>query len=137
MQLLRGAPDVAAAARVQHNLERRGHAAPVQVRRLQAQRRSSCSSNSSSSSSSSSCLATATTTSRLVASQQQHRSRGVLAAAAAGADAAAGASSPDADGGEVGIYDVEELRGIRASLDGQDPVVEYRVRWKDGSPDTW
>lgn len=32
---------------------------------------------------------------------------------------------------------MEELRGIRANLDSQDPVVEYRVHWKDGSPDTW
>jgi hypothetical protein len=46
--------------------------------------------------------------------------------------AAAGDSSS-----EIGIYDVEELRGIRANLDGQKPVVEYRVHWKDGSPDTW
>eukprot|EP00883_Tetradesmus_obliquus_P009178 jgi/Sobl393_1/19957/SZX72903.1 len=38
---------------------------------------------------------------------------------------------------EIGIYEVEELRGIRANLDGQEPVVEYRVHWKDGSADTW
>jgi hypothetical protein len=50
--------------------------------------------------------------------------------------AAASAASSDSSS-EIGIYEVEELRGIRANLDGQDPVVEYRVHWKDGSPDTW
>jgi hypothetical protein len=43
-------------------------------------------------------------------------------------------AAADAD---IGIHDVVELRGIRANLDSQDPVVEYRVQWKDGSPDTW
>ncbi len=41
------------------------------------------------------------------------------------------------DSSDIGIHEVEELRGIRANLDSQDPVVEYRVHWKDGSPDTW
>lgn len=49
---------------------------------------------------------------------------------------AAGAASGDSSS-EIGIYEVEELRGIRANLDGQEPVVEYRVHWKDGSADTW
>jgi hypothetical protein len=26
---------------------------------------------------------------------------------------------------------------MRVSLEQSDPVVEYRVQWKDGSPDTW
>eukprot|EP00882_Tetradesmus_deserticola_P020056 GHRQ01021611.1.p2 GENE.GHRQ01021611.1~~GHRQ01021611.1.p2 ORF type:complete len:185 (+),score=49.90 GHRQ01021611.1:414-968(+) len=54
----------------------------------------------------------------------------------AGTAAAASAASSD-NSSEVGIHEVEELRGIRANLDGQDPVVEYRVHWKDGSADTW
>jgi hypothetical protein len=60
---------------------------------------------------------------------RRHRPRRVAAAAAEAGDATAEA--------EIGIHDVEELRGIRANLDSQDPVVEYRVHWKDGSPDTW
>lgn len=38
---------------------------------------------------------------------------------------------------EAGVHDVVELAGMRANLEGQEPVVEYRVRWADGSPDTW
>jgi hypothetical protein len=60
---------------------------------------------------------------------QRHRPIRVAAAAAEAGDAIAEA--------EIGIHDVEELRGIRANLDSQEPVVEYRVHWKDGSPDTW
>lgn len=70
------------------------------------------------------------TTSSIVPPQQQYPRRAVVVAAAAEAgDAAADA--------EIGIHAVEELRGIRANLDSQDPVVEYRVHWKDDSPDTW
>lgn len=35
------------------------------------------------------------------------------------------------------FLEVEKLLGLRVSLDFEDPVVEYRVRWKDDSPDTW
>lgn len=55
-------------------------------------------------------------------------------------DVQASTSSSDssaADSSDIGIHEVEELRGVRANLDGQEPVVEYRVSWKDGSPDTW
>eukprot|EP00775_Hariotina_reticulata_P006713 gene6713-6934_t len=48
----------------------------------------------------------------------------------------AGAAAALPESSEIGIFDVEELSGIRANLDNQEPVVEYRVRWKDGSPDT-
>lgn len=67
---------------------------------------------------------------------QQHVAgrRAVVIAAAATTTAGAGDAQTDV---EIGIYEVEELRGIRANLDSQDPVVEYRVHWKDGSPDTW
>ena len=34
------------------------------------------------------------------------------------------------------FYDVETLRAIRVSFEAEQ-VVEYRVQWKDGSPDTW
>lgn len=64
---------------------------------------------------------------------QQQQPRRVLIAAAATAEAG-GEAAADA---EIGIHEVEELRGIRASLDSEDPVVEYRVHWKDGSADTW
>lgn len=64
------------------------------------------------------------------------RSALVAAAATAGEPGSSVAAAADADA-EVGIHEVEELRGIRANLDSQDPVVEYRVHWKDGSPDTW
>lgn len=66
------------------------------------------------------------------ASVHWHRPRRVAAAAAE-----ASAATGEAGEAEIGIHDVEELRGIRANLDSQDPVVEYRVHWKDGSPDTW
>jgi hypothetical protein len=57
------------------------------------------------------------------------------------------ASSPSASsssGGHVDgeaivedvFYDVETLRAIRVSFEAGE-VVEYRVQWKDGSPDTW
>lgn len=59
--------------------------------------------------------------------RRQPRSRVVAAAEATEA----------ATDAEIGIHEVEELRGIRANLDSQDPVVEYRVHWKDGSADTW
>jgi len=35
------------------------------------------------------------------------------------------------------FFEVSKLLGVRASLEGEDPVVEYRVKWKDGRPDTW
>lgn len=35
------------------------------------------------------------------------------------------------------FLEVDKLVGIRANLDGELPVVEYRVRWKDEQPDTW
>jgi hypothetical protein len=35
------------------------------------------------------------------------------------------------------FFEVEKLLGVRASLEGEDPVVEYRVKWKDGRADTW
>jgi hypothetical protein len=35
------------------------------------------------------------------------------------------------------VRDVVALRGIRVSLEKEDPVVEYRVHWKGDSPDTW
>jgi hypothetical protein len=79
----------------------------------------------------------------LPASVQQLRppharcSRDVRMAAAASAPAHGGDAAAGDDASEVGIYDVVELRGIRANLDSQEPVVEYRVHWKDGSPDTW
>ena len=38
---------------------------------------------------------------------------------------------------EVEVRDVVALRGIRVSLEKEDPVVEYRVHWKDDAPDTW
>jgi hypothetical protein len=60
-----------------------------------------------------------------------------LCARATSAAAAEATAAVVPEGSEIGIYDVEELSGIRANLDSQDPVVEYRVRWKDGSPDTW
>jgi hypothetical protein len=50
---------------------------------------------------------------------------------------AAAEATEAATDAEIGIHEVEELRGIRANLDSQDPVVEYRVHWKDGSADTW
>lgn len=62
--------------------------------------------------------------------QRQLPRRAIVAAAEAG-DAEAATDA------EIGIHEVQELRGIRANLDSQDPVVEYRVHWKDGSPDTW
>eukprot|EP00878_Enallax_costatus_P014911 GHUV01015611.1.p1 GENE.GHUV01015611.1~~GHUV01015611.1.p1 ORF type:complete len:274 (+),score=40.84 GHUV01015611.1:193-1014(+) len=46
-------------------------------------------------------------------------------------------TTSSADSSDIGIHDVEELCGVRANLDGQDPVVEYKVRWKDESSDTW
>lgn len=57
--------------------------------------------------------------------------------AAEGPNVTTSSSESSPDSSDVGIHDVEELCGVRANLDGQDPVVEYRVRWKDGSPDTW
>jgi hypothetical protein len=39
-------------------------------------------------------------------------------------------------GGE--IVEVKELNGIRVLKNEDDtPRVEYLVKWKDGSPDTW
>ncbi len=40
-------------------------------------------------------------------------------------------------GGE--IVEVAELKGIRVvpAEENQRPTVEYLVKWKDGSPDTW
>lgn len=35
------------------------------------------------------------------------------------------------------FFEVEKLLGVRASLEGEEPVVEYRVKWKDGRADTW
>lgn len=36
------------------------------------------------------------------------------------------------------FFEVERLLGVRASLEGEDPVVEYRVKWKEeGRADTW
>ncbi|KIZ02150.1 Signal recognition particle protein, chloroplastic [Monoraphidium neglectum] len=35
------------------------------------------------------------------------------------------------------FFEVEKVIGVRASLEGEDPIVEYRVKWKDGRPDTW
>lgn len=38
------------------------------------------------------------------------------------------------------IVEVEELKGIRvvpSAEDARRPTVEYLVKWKDGSPDTW
>lgn len=35
------------------------------------------------------------------------------------------------------FFEVDKVLGVRASLEGEDPVVEYRIKWKDGSPDTW
>jgi hypothetical protein len=41
--------------------------------------------------------------------------------------------------GTADIVEVEELMGIRATEIAEDkpPLVEYLVKWKDGSPDTW
>jgi hypothetical protein len=64
------------------------------------------------------------------------RSR-VLAAAEGGhAAAEEGALTPDSVVKDE-FFEVEKLLGVRASLEGEDPVVEYRVKWKDGRPDTW
>lgn len=63
--------------------------------------------------------------------------RATLAARATPEAAAAGGGADAAGAEEFAILDVEELRGIRVNLDNQEPVVEYRVHWKDGSPDTW
>jgi hypothetical protein len=39
-------------------------------------------------------------------------------------------------GGE--IVEVEELKGIRVTKgENELPMVEYLVKWQDGSPDTW
>lgn len=35
------------------------------------------------------------------------------------------------------FFEVDKIVGIRANLDGEVPVVEYRVRWKDGNGETW
>jgi hypothetical protein len=35
------------------------------------------------------------------------------------------------------FHEVEKLMGMRANVEGDEPVVEYRVKWKDGSADTW
>jgi hypothetical protein len=53
------------------------------------------------------------------------------------AQAEAGDSSSSGEGAADIVHDVVELRGMRVSLEQSDPVVEYRVQWKDGSPDTW
>ena len=56
-------------------------------------------------------------------SQQAHRASGLRCAAVC------------LSGGE--IADVEELEGIRV-LEAEDgsPLIEYLVKWKDGSPNT-
>lgn len=53
------------------------------------------------------------------------------------ATAAAAGDAGTSGEAEIGIHEVVELRGIRANLDSQEPVVEYRVHWKDDTPDTW
>ncbi|KAI8473098.1 MAG: major facilitator superfamily domain-containing protein [Monoraphidium minutum] len=35
------------------------------------------------------------------------------------------------------FFEVGKVLGVRASLEGEDPIVEYRVQWKDGRADTW
>ena len=64
-----------------------------------------------------------------------------VAAAAADGDAAASSSAPAAPGELTfvqGYTEVEALRGIRVRVEGDAPVVEFHVKWKDGGlGDTW
>jgi hypothetical protein len=35
------------------------------------------------------------------------------------------------------VADVEELQGLRVVLNGNRPIAQYLVKWKDGKPSTW
>lgn len=73
---------------------------------------------------------------RQPAARLQQRRRHSEGARRAAAPRSRRAVLVQASGGE--IAEVDDLKGIRVLKNEDDtPRVEYLVKWKDGSPDTW